>query len=251
MRLLRRERAESTAANPKAARAAGKERDQRDYGHSSPSRRDGHAPSPNAGAAAGRWVRSAYCPDHCRRRRVAGEFDGGCGCRSLGPRHPSAGGVCVCTAGPLGGVGQAVCQRRLTRAITNARRALEPPCILANDAEVEILGGSPSRRIAELAAARGAQLVVVGSRRGRLRRSVSHRLIAASNVDRPSVESLRPPFERGVITPALPNHRHPFPDAPGVDRRNQVCVWESAKVRHLRIRGAHVSPGTALGTRDQ
>jgi nucleotide-binding universal stress UspA family protein len=87
--------------------------------------------------------------------------------------------------GPSTVWGKPFYQRRLTRALAKARSALEPPYMLARDAgvdaEVEILEGSPSRRIAGLAAARRAQLVVVGSRRGRLRRSVSRRLIAASN----------------------------------------------------------------------
>lgn len=90
-------------------------------------------------------------------------------------------------------------ERRLTQALASARAALEPPCMLASDVgvdgEVEILEGSPSRRIAELAAARGAQLVVVGARRRRLRRSVSRRLIAVSNVPvlvTPDEESGRP-----------------------------------------------------------
>lgn len=95
-------------------------------------------------------------------------------------------------------------KRRLTRAMASARAALEPPCMLASDvgvdAEVEILEGSPGRRIAELATARGAQLVVVGSRRSRFGRSISRRLIAASNVPvlvTPDEERGRPFHRRG------------------------------------------------------
>ena len=53
------------------------------------------------------------------------------------------------------------------------------------DAETEILEGSPQRRIAEFAKDRGAQLVVLGSRRRKLGRSVSSGVARAA--DRPVV----------------------------------------------------------------
>jgi nucleotide-binding universal stress UspA family protein len=53
------------------------------------------------------------------------------------------------------------------------------------DAEAEILEGSPRRRIAEFAKDRGAQLVVLGSRRHKFGRSVSSGVARAA--DRPVV----------------------------------------------------------------
>jgi nucleotide-binding universal stress UspA family protein len=53
------------------------------------------------------------------------------------------------------------------------------------EAEGEILEGSAKRRIAEFARDRNAQLVVVGSRRRRVGRSVSRELIRSS--ERPVV----------------------------------------------------------------
>jgi nucleotide-binding universal stress UspA family protein len=71
----------------------------------------------------------------------------------------------------------AVAQRRLTQEVARAHRALRGPLRVAEacgvQAEAEILEGSPRRRIVEFARDRSAQLVVVGSRRRRLRRSVA------------------------------------------------------------------------------
>ena len=78
-------------------------------------------------------------------------------------------------------------QRRLTKELERARRALAVPLRMAEiadvEAEGEILEGSPGRRIVEFAHDRGAQLVVVGSRRNRLRRSVACAVVRAA--DRP------------------------------------------------------------------
>ena len=79
--------------------------------------------------------------------------------------------------GPSGLWGSPVYQRRLDAELGRARGALNTALTLAEragvDAEAEILEGKPRRRILEFADARGAQLVVVGSRGRRLRRSVS------------------------------------------------------------------------------
>ena len=79
--------------------------------------------------------------------------------------------------GPAALWGSPVYQRRLTAEMTRARRVLNTALTAAGragvDAEGEILEGKPRRRILELADDRGAQLVVVGTRGRRLRRSVS------------------------------------------------------------------------------
>jgi nucleotide-binding universal stress UspA family protein len=79
--------------------------------------------------------------------------------------------------GPAGFLGAPEYQRRLTAEMGRARGVLDGALKAAADAGVnasgEILEGSPRRRIAELAEDRDAQLVVVGSRRHKLGRSVS------------------------------------------------------------------------------
>jgi nucleotide-binding universal stress UspA family protein len=79
--------------------------------------------------------------------------------------------------GPAGFFGAPVYQRRLTKEIARARRTLDGALAVADragaPAEGEILEGSPRRRISEFARDRGARLVVVGSRRRKLGRSVS------------------------------------------------------------------------------
>jgi nucleotide-binding universal stress UspA family protein len=86
--------------------------------------------------------------------------------------------------GPAGFLGSPEYQRRLTTTMRRARRVLDRALALAADANVsagaEILEGSPRRRIAEFAMDRGAQLVVVGSRRYRLGRSVSSGVVRDS-----------------------------------------------------------------------
>jgi nucleotide-binding universal stress UspA family protein len=79
--------------------------------------------------------------------------------------------------GPAGFFGAPVYQRRLTKEMARAGRALDRALAVADSAGVpaegEILEGSPRRRISEFARDRGARLIVVGSRRRKLRRSVS------------------------------------------------------------------------------
>ena len=79
--------------------------------------------------------------------------------------------------GPRGFFGTPVYQRRLTKEMARARRALDRALAVADSAGVpaegEILEGSPRRRISEFARDRGARLIVVGSRRRKLGRSVS------------------------------------------------------------------------------
>jgi nucleotide-binding universal stress UspA family protein len=88
--------------------------------------------------------------------------------------------------GPAGFFGTPVYQRRLTKEMTHARRVLDHALAVADNAGVpaegEILEGSPRRRILEFARDRGAQLVVVGSRRRRIRRSVAYALIRGSDL---------------------------------------------------------------------
>jgi nucleotide-binding universal stress UspA family protein len=90
---------------------------------------------------------------------------------------------------PSGLLGAPLYQRRLTKEMARARRILDRALRLANvaevEAETEILEGSPRRRIVEFARDRGAQLVVVGSRRHRLGHSVAWSVARAA--DRPVV----------------------------------------------------------------
>ena len=79
--------------------------------------------------------------------------------------------------GPAGFFGEPVYQRRLTAEMARARRVLHDALAVADDAgvpaEIEVLEGSPRRRISEFARERGARLIVVGSRRHKLGPSVS------------------------------------------------------------------------------
>ncbi len=85
---------------------------------------------------------------------------------------------------PAGFLGKPVYERRLTAAMARARRVLDRAVQAATRAGVaadgEILEGAPHSRILEFARARGAQLVVVGRRRRRLGRSVSHGVVRAA-----------------------------------------------------------------------
>jgi nucleotide-binding universal stress UspA family protein len=91
--------------------------------------------------------------------------------------------------GPAGFFGTPVYQRRLTKKMAHARRVLDRALAVAAragvPAEAEILEGSPMRRIAEFARDRGARLVVVGSRKRKLGRSVSGGVVRAA--ERPVV----------------------------------------------------------------
>jgi nucleotide-binding universal stress UspA family protein len=91
--------------------------------------------------------------------------------------------------GPANFLGSPEYQRRLTSKMADARKVLDGALKTAADAgvnaEAEILEGSPQRRIAEFAKHRGAQLVVLGSRRRKLGRSVSSGVARAA--DRPVV----------------------------------------------------------------
>ncbi len=86
--------------------------------------------------------------------------------------------------GPAGIFGDPVYARRLTRELARGRRVLRRALAVADaagvPAEAEILEGSPRRRIAELAEARGARFVVVGSRKRALGRSVSRGVVRGS-----------------------------------------------------------------------
>jgi nucleotide-binding universal stress UspA family protein len=79
--------------------------------------------------------------------------------------------------GPTGFFGGPVYQRRLTGEMARAQRVLDRALRIATiaevEAEAEIVEGSPKRRIIEFARDRRARLVVVGSRRRRLGRSVA------------------------------------------------------------------------------
>ena len=86
--------------------------------------------------------------------------------------------------GPAGFLGSPEYQRRLTAKMQQGRRVLDDALLAAAAggvrAEGEILEGVPGRRIAEFAEARGARLVVVGSRRHKLGRSVSTAVVRAA-----------------------------------------------------------------------
>jgi nucleotide-binding universal stress UspA family protein len=79
--------------------------------------------------------------------------------------------------GPAAFLGTPAYQRRLTAEMARARRVLAEALDAARaagvDGDGEILEGAPRRRITEFARGRNARLVVVGSRRLKLGRSVS------------------------------------------------------------------------------
>jgi nucleotide-binding universal stress UspA family protein len=89
--------------------------------------------------------------------------------------------------GPSSLLGEPYYQRRLDAEMAVADRALGAALAAAERAGVlassEELDGPPARRLVEFARLRGARLVVLGSRRQRLRRSVSRGVIQAA--DRP------------------------------------------------------------------
>lgn len=91
--------------------------------------------------------------------------------------------------GPAGIFGEPVYQQRLTKKMAHARRTLERAVAAAAragvPAEGEILEGSARKRISEFARDRGARLVVVGSRKRRLGRSVSNGIVRSA--ERPVV----------------------------------------------------------------
>jgi nucleotide-binding universal stress UspA family protein len=89
--------------------------------------------------------------------------------------------------GPSAVLGEPYYQRRLDAEIAIGKRVLETALAGANRAGVtagsEELHGNPARRLAEFARIRGARLVVLGSRRRLLGRSVSRALLRSA--DRP------------------------------------------------------------------
>jgi nucleotide-binding universal stress UspA family protein len=106
--------------------------------------------------------------------------------------------------GPAGFLGTPVYQRRLTKEMQRAQRVLDRGLLAAKTAKVEaegeILEGSPRRRIVEFAHDRGAQLVVVGSRRRRFGRSVACAVARAA--DRPVVVAAQRPNRLALAHPA-------------------------------------------------
>jgi nucleotide-binding universal stress UspA family protein len=86
--------------------------------------------------------------------------------------------------GPARWLGRPYFQRRLDAEMDAARRALAAADAVARREGVlpasEILEGRPARRIREFARARGASMVVVGSRARRFKKSVSRRVIRES-----------------------------------------------------------------------
>ena len=83
--------------------------------------------------------------------------------------------------GPALALGRPYYQRRLDREMLIGGRALNDALALAERAGVpatgEELEGHPARRVVEFARSRGARMVVLGSRRRRLRPSISRRVI--------------------------------------------------------------------------
>jgi nucleotide-binding universal stress UspA family protein len=97
--------------------------------------------------------------------------------------------------GPPPFLGAPFYQRRLRKEMRRARRVLDRALHVARlaevDAEAEILEGSPQRRIVEFAHDRSAQLLVLGSRRRRLGRSIAWAITRTA--DRPVVVAARQP----------------------------------------------------------
>jgi nucleotide-binding universal stress UspA family protein len=96
--------------------------------------------------------------------------------------------------GPASALGEPYYQRRLDAEMRACARALEDALAVAERAGVratgEQLAGRPGRRVVEFARLRGARLVVLGSRRRRLGRSVSRNIIRSA--DRPILVAGRP-----------------------------------------------------------
>jgi nucleotide-binding universal stress UspA family protein len=91
--------------------------------------------------------------------------------------------------GPSAVLGEPYFQRRLNAEVAMGNGALEAALAVARQAGVaasgEQLHGNPARQLAEFARIRGARLVVVGSRRRLIGRSVSRAVIRGA--DRPVV----------------------------------------------------------------
>jgi nucleotide-binding universal stress UspA family protein len=89
--------------------------------------------------------------------------------------------------GPSSAWGEPHYQRRLDAEMRVGRRALDDALAVAQRAGVsatgEQLAGNPARRVVEFSRLRGARLVVLGSRRRRLGRSVSRDVVRSA--DRP------------------------------------------------------------------
>jgi nucleotide-binding universal stress UspA family protein len=89
--------------------------------------------------------------------------------------------------GPSAAFGEPHFQRRLDAQMRKGRRALEKALAVAERAGVpatgEELAGHPARRVVEFARLRRARLVVLGTRRRRLGRSISRDVIRSA--DRP------------------------------------------------------------------
>jgi nucleotide-binding universal stress UspA family protein len=101
--------------------------------------------------------------------------------------------------GPSSAFGEPYYQRRLDAEMRAGRRALDDALAVAERAGVpataEQLAGNPARRVVEFARLRGAPLVVLGSRRRRLGRSVSRDVIRSAD---------RPVIVAGRTAPAAP-----------------------------------------------
>jgi nucleotide-binding universal stress UspA family protein len=91
--------------------------------------------------------------------------------------------------GPSSALGKPYYQRRLDAEMRAGRRSLDDALAIAERAGVsataEQLAGNAARRVVEFARLRGARLVVLGSRRRRLGRSVSRDVIRSA--DRPVI----------------------------------------------------------------
>jgi nucleotide-binding universal stress UspA family protein len=91
--------------------------------------------------------------------------------------------------GPSAALGEPYYQRRLNDEMATGNHTLKAALAVAKragvDASGEQLHGNPARRLAEFARNRGARLVVLGSRRRLLGRSVSRALLRRA--DRPVV----------------------------------------------------------------
>lgn len=89
--------------------------------------------------------------------------------------------------GPSAALGEPYYQRRIDREMRTGKRVLETALAVAEEAGVPAsavqLEGKPARSVAEFARLRGARMVVLGSRRRRLRRSVAREVVQVA--DRP------------------------------------------------------------------
>ena len=158
--------------------------------------------------------------------------------------------------GPSGLLGTPLYQRRLSREMQQGRHVLGRAVAVAElagvEARGEILEGSARHRIAQFARDRGAQLIVVGSRRRRLGRSVAFAVARAAELPNrisrrrgrcrteriPSASSALPRAARRLSPASRPNQ--PSTNShmcfkSTAQRHGMVTVWDQIAAVHVVV----------------